>query len=148
MLLPEFSLAEDGGENLLGAVERTVEASQKPFQPCRDIETALLCRFKQIVIGPALQTDLRRHAVEALRAVLGPGEGHIGNGARDTAVAVIERVHGYEPQMRNGRPDNWIGVVFRIEPIEEGLHFRVEPSGRGRSIMNLRAIAIDIRYDL
>src|SRR3954447_21362532 len=88
VLLPELGFTKDGGKNLVRTVECAIEASEKPFQPRRDIEIALLRRFEQIVVRLTLQTDLRRHAVEALRAVLGSGKRHIGNRAGDAAVAV------------------------------------------------------------
>ena len=86
------------------AIEGAIEAVQKPFHPGRNIEVAFLRRFQNVVVGVALLPDLRGHAVEALRAVFRAREGHIGDGARDASVAVIERVDGHEPQMGERRP--------------------------------------------
>ena len=102
MFLPEFGLAKHVGERVFRAVEGAIEAPEEPLDPGGDIEVALLRCFEHVVVGIALPTDLRRHAVEALRAVLGARERHIGDRTRDAPVAVVERVDGHEPQMGDG----------------------------------------------
>lgn len=79
--------------------------------------------------------------MEALRALLGSGQRHVGDGARDVSVAVVERVDRDEPEMRDGRLDHRVAVVGRVETVEEGLHLRVE-AWRGRRF-GVDALAID-----
>jgi hypothetical protein len=44
--------------------------------------------FELVVIGTALPPDLRRLTVEAPRALFGTSQAHIGNGARNAAIAI------------------------------------------------------------
>lgn len=57
-----------------------------------------------VVVGLALLPDLRRHAVETLRAVLGACERRVGDGMRDSSVAVLEvrdREQGFQRIVSN-----------------------------------------------
>src|SRR5882672_8672134 len=100
MLLPEVCLLKHSRQGLFGAVECTIKTAEKPFEPRRDIKPAFLRCFKHVVIGFALKADLRGHAVKALRTFFRASKRHIGNGACDAAVTVVEWVNGDEPQMR------------------------------------------------
>src|SRR5436190_15524747 len=100
MLFPKTRLAEDVGENCVRPFERTIQTGEEPLQPGGDIKIALLRFFQDLVVPVSLLTNLRRHAVEALRRILGACERHVGDGTRDAPVAVIEGMDGYEPQMR------------------------------------------------
>ncbi len=53
----------------------------------------------------AARTDLRRQAVEALRAAVRTRQQQVTDGARDAPVAVVERMQGDEPQMAQASPD-------------------------------------------
>ena len=44
--VPKPRLAQDRGEDRLGAVEGAVQAVEEPGDPCRDVEVALLRAFK------------------------------------------------------------------------------------------------------
>ena len=85
---PKF-LNEDGAEDFLGAVNGSAKAAEEPFHPARHVHRALLRALQDVVIRVALLPDLRRHAVEPLRTVLGTCESHVGDRARNTAVAVF-----------------------------------------------------------
>src|SRR5262249_15608970 len=96
--LPEFGFSEDTGKSLLCAIERAIQAREKPLQPWRDIQSVLLLGlFEDVVIGIALRADLRRHAVKALRGILGTRKRHIRNGSRNASVAVIKWMDGHKP---------------------------------------------------
>jgi len=99
MCFPKASLFENGREYGLGPVKGAIEATEKPLQPPRNIEIGLLRGLQNIVVGALLLLDLGRHAVEALRAVLRPRKRHVGNRARNAAIAIIERMNGKEPQV-------------------------------------------------
>ena len=71
---------------------------------------ALLRRFKNVVVIVALLPDLRRHAVEALRAFFGPRQRHVRDGARDAPVAVVEGVDGDKPEVRERGFEDGIGI--------------------------------------
>ena len=75
--------------------------------------------LQDVVIFLVLQPDLRRHAVEALRAVLRAGQRHISDSARDAAVAVFKRVDGDEPEMREAGFQDRIDRVLAFEPLQE-----------------------------
>lgn len=90
MLLPESRLLQHTGENAFRALERARQARKKPRQPRGNVEIALLRPFENLIIRLPLLPDLRGHAVEALRAPLRARKLHVGDGARDTPVAVVE----------------------------------------------------------
>ena len=87
-----------------GAVEGSVEAPEKPLQPWRKIRGSSLLLFQLAVVVAAFRLNLGRHAVESIRASVGTGKKHIGNRARNSAVAVIEGVNRHEPEMGLCRP--------------------------------------------
>src|SRR5665213_1359974 len=97
MLLPEIRFRENSAECSFGSIEGAVEAPQKPFHPGRYIEITLLRRFQDLVVRHALDPDLRGHTIEALRARFRTGERHVGDGARDSSVAVFKWMDGDEP---------------------------------------------------
>src|SRR5205823_314213 len=101
MLLPKARLPEHAGQDTFRAIKGATKTRKEPLQPSCDFETVFLRRFQNVVIRFALLTDLRRHAVKALWALFGARKRHVGNGARDAPIAVIERVNGHEPQMRD-----------------------------------------------
>ena len=93
------ALARTAPRVVCAPVDGAAQAAEEPFHPGRDVHRPLLRLLQDVVIGVALLPDLRRHAVEALRAVFRARQSHVGDGARDAAVAVIERVDGHEPEM-------------------------------------------------
>src|SRR5580692_9234703 len=97
MLLPEACFLENGCENSLGAVKSAIETIEEPFQPERNVEISPLRSLQDIVVLFLLLLDLRRHAVETLRAFLRPCELHVGNRSGNAAIAIIERMDGHEP---------------------------------------------------
>ncbi len=46
--------------------------------------------------------DLGGHGVEALACAIGSCESHVHDGSADTAVSVVQRVNGYEPEVSDG----------------------------------------------
>ena len=64
-------------------IRRRTQLHRLAEPPVRYIEIALLRSFQHVVVGVAFKPDLRRHAVEALRALLGPRQHHVRNGARN-----------------------------------------------------------------
>ncbi len=99
MYLPKARLGENGRQYCLGATKSAIETIEKPLQPRRNIEVTLLCRFENIVIGIALLSDLRGHAVEALRTFLRARKFLIGYGASDAAIAIVKGMDTDEPQV-------------------------------------------------
>src|ERR1700722_19592696 len=112
MLLPEPRFLEHTRQDRLGSVKGAIETAKKPLQPWGDVEVILLRRFKDVVVGASLLPDLRRHAVEALRALFGTRERHVGDGARDTAIAIVERMDGEEPQMSDAGLEDRINLCL------------------------------------
>jgi hypothetical protein len=62
------------------------------------------------------------HAVKALSTVFRAREQQTGERSRNTSVAVIERMNGDEPQMRDAGFEDEIRVGARIEPAEKRRH--------------------------
>ena len=87
------------------------------------------------IIGPFLP-DLGRHAVEALGTALGSGESHVGNGARDASVPVVEGVNRDEPEMSNARLQHGVHLVAAFKPGEEGSHLSFYAIRSGRFVVN------------
>src|SRR5690606_13582762 len=83
-------------------IDGAMQGVEEPGQPLGDVHGPLLGALQNIVVGLALPLDLRRQAVEALRAAVGARQQQITVGPGDTAVAVVERVQGPEPQ--TGKP--------------------------------------------
>ncbi len=84
----------------------------------------MLRLFEDVVVPGALVADLGGHAVEALRAAFGSGKGHVGDGAGDAAVAVVEGVDGDEPEVGLRGFEDGVDGGGRVEPFQEGAHFR------------------------
>ena len=90
--------------------------------PYGGVEIALLRGFQDVVVGVALQPDLRGHIVEAVRALFRTRERHVRDGARNAPVAVIERMDGDEPHMRQRRLQNGIEYGLIVEPLQKGFN--------------------------
>ena len=78
-------------------IDGKMERVEEPGKPLGDIHRPLLGPLQDVVVGLALPLDLRRQAVEALRAAIGACQEQIADGASDTTVAVVERVQRDEP---------------------------------------------------
>ncbi len=75
--------------------------------------------LQHVVIRVALALDLRRQAVEALRAAVGAREDQIPERTRNPAVAVVERMERDEPQMGKAGADQQGLGRCGIEPREK-----------------------------
>ena len=75
---PEAGPLEHDCKCALHAVKCVVQAIEKPFQPCRNVKRSFLCLLQTTIIGVPFVPYLCRHAVEALRTLLRPGEHHVG----------------------------------------------------------------------
>ena len=113
----------------------------QPFQPYGGVEIALPRGFQDVVVGVALQPDLRGHTVEALRALLRARERHVRDGARNAPVAVFERMDGEEPHMRQRRLQNGIEYGL-IVPLQKGVQpqWRIIQANPARAPLALFAI--------
>lgn len=131
---PEPAPAHDIAKNSLGAIKRTIETGNEPQQPSGNVEILLLRRFEDVLIGSAISSDLRRHAVESLCGFFCARQ--IRDGACHAPVTVIKRVDRDKPEMGNtGLQDGINGSG--LEPIEEARHFLVQPLCGGRFIMDM-----------
>src|SRR6266566_2934513 len=119
VLFPECRLLQDVTDDRLSAVEGATKTTEKPVQPIGDVERATLGSLKDVVVGFALLSDLRGHAVEALRALLRPRERQIGDRTRDSSVAVLERMDGHKPQMRKRGLDDRVLALLGVEPVQK-----------------------------
>ena len=118
-------------------VDGAPQTSQEPAHPGRNAQRSFLRPLQDVVVGPALLPDLRRHAVEPLRAALRAREGQVGDGAGDTAVAVLEGVDGDEPEVGLRGFQHGIDPGGRLEPTQERPHFGVEA-------LRLRRFEVDV----
>ena len=130
--LPEACPGEHGIERVMRGVHRAPKVIEKPREPRRDIERAFLRAFEDLVVLASFALDLRREAVEALRALVGAREQKIAERAGDAAVAVVERVDRDEPQMREPCLENRMIVVTLVDPRDQARHLGVEPRGGRR----------------
>ncbi len=89
-VFPEACFGEDRCEGGGGAVDGAAETAEEPEHPGGDVERAFLGVFENVVVIVAFLPDLGGHAVGALWAVFGAGEGEIGNGAGDASVVIGE----------------------------------------------------------
>ena len=128
--IPEPRFGEDGGERSLCAVDSAPQTAEKPVHPGSDVHCPLLGSFQDVVIGGALLLDLGRHAVEALRTVFGACQSHIGDGPRQAAVAVVERMDGHQPEVRLACFQHGVNGGRRVEPVQECSHVPTEPRSR------------------
>jgi hypothetical protein len=104
--------------------------------PRGDVEPALLRALEQGVIVVAFVPDLPGHAVEALSGAFRAGESHVGDRARDATVAVVERMDRHDPQVRQTRDAQRIGVAGFGEPREELPHLFWDARRWGRLIVH------------
>ncbi len=109
---------------------------EEPGEPLCHIQRLLLGTFQNVVVGLAFPLDLRRQAVETLGAAICAGKKQIANGACDTAVAVVERVQGDEPQMGKPRLDQRRLVRCAVGPVKKASHLGFQPVGRRRFEMH------------
>jgi len=98
-MLPETCLGQYGIERVLRLIDGAMERVEKPGEPLGDVHRPLLGPLQDVVVGLAFALDLRRQAVEALRATVGARQQQVADGPSDTPVAVVERVQGDEPQV-------------------------------------------------
>ena len=144
---PELRLVQDGRESPLRAFDRAEQAFEEPALPARDVEIAFLRALEDAVVLVALGPDLPRHAVEALADLFRARERHVGDRAGDPAVAVVERVNGHEPEMREARHQQGIGLARLCKPCQEFLHL-VGHAACGRCFVVDRLAADRTRDDL
>ncbi len=133
---PEPGLRPHGRQGRLRALEGTVEAVEEPGNPGGDLQGALLGPLEDLVIALALDPDLGRHAVEALRSLIRAREGQVGDGAGDPPVAVVEGVDRHEPEVCEGGLEDGIDRRRPFEPAEESRHLQIDPAG-------LRGLEVD-----
>ena len=117
--LPETRLDQHGIQCGLRAGDGAPERTEEPRQPAGDVERAFLRALQHVVVVLALALDLRRQAVEALRATIGAGQEQIAHGAGDAPVAVVEGVQRHEPEVRQPGLDEHRLAGFLIGPREE-----------------------------
>jgi hypothetical protein len=60
----------------------------------------------------------------------------IGNSARHTAVSIVERVDGHEPEMGHAGAQESFRLGSAVEPVEEACHLGVELIRGRRLIMD------------
>jgi hypothetical protein len=97
--LPESCFRKNCPQGASRAIDRSAETVQEPCKPSRDIHVSGLSLFENVEVGRSFMPDLTRHAVEALRALFRSRQLHVRNCTSDAAVAVLERMYGYEPEM-------------------------------------------------
>ena len=97
--VPKSSLEEHRGKGGLCPFYGTIQAAEEPVHPGRDIESFPSASPPGCRSRGTLLPDLRRHAVEALRAFFGARERQVGDGPRDTAIAIVKRMNGHKPKM-------------------------------------------------
>src|SRR5262249_23245333 len=102
---PEARLLENGCKDDFGAIESTIETIEEPFQPERNVEISFLCGLQDVVVRCLLLLDLRRHAVEALRAFLRPRKSHIGKRTGNASVSLLKGWNDNKPRLGMGYLD-------------------------------------------
>ncbi|MOA20042.1 hypothetical protein D3C78_1404590 [compost metagenome] len=75
------------------------QGGEEPLQPGGDVQPVFLAGFENAVVAGAVVEDARRHGVETYGLALALGQGEVGEGAGQAAVAVVERVQGDEPEV-------------------------------------------------
>jgi hypothetical protein len=91
-----------GAEKRLAGHKAAVQAVEEPDKPLSYPAAALLRVLQNLVVGFALGQYLVRHTVEAARRPVASSKQHIGQGAGDTAIAVVEGVDGDKPKVGDG----------------------------------------------
>ena len=132
------ALRKTAGEDV-SAPSRRGRGRRGTIPARRDVEIALLRRFQNVVVGVSLQTDLRGHAVEALRH----------SSERASAMSAIARAMRPLPSSngwmvtnhRCAMPALSTGSMasLAVEPVEERRSCRVERARRGASSGRARA---------
>ena len=103
----------------------------------RDVEIGLLRAFEHVVVRLALALDLRRQAVEALRAAFGARQRQVADGPRDTAVAIVEGVEWSQTRDAPTRPIKPARYrLVAIEPVRETPSSGNQGCGRRGFVMN------------
>jgi hypothetical protein len=123
-----------GGEGGVRTIDRASETRKEPFHPERHVQRALVRLLKHVVVLGALLADLRRHAVEALRAVLRARQREIGNRTGGAPIAIVQGVDRHEPEITESGLQHVIDIrvaAVIVEPVEKRLHFSIEPIGGG-----------------
>jgi len=123
------------------------ETAEKPLEPRRDVQRPSLRFFEDAVVVAALLADLSGHAIETLRAPLRPRQRHVRDRARNSAVAVVERMNRHEPEMRERRFQHRFGGLVAVEPVEKAAHFPIQ----SRRWRRLEVDALEVnraRHDL
>src|SRR5690606_32720904 len=140
-MLPEPRLGQYHVERLLRLIDGAMQGVEEPDEPLGDVHGPLLGALQDVVVGLALPLDLRREAVEALRTAVGARKPQVADGPGDTAIAVVERVQGHEPQMGKPRLDErWLTRV-RIDPFEETTRLGLQTIGGRR--LEMHALTAD-----
>ena len=121
---------------LIGTRDSAIQAAEEPGKPWRNIELSALSLFQLAVVVLALRHDLRGEAVEALGDVVGTRKGHIGDGTRNPAIAVLKGVNRDEPEVRNRADKYWVKhcaiAQGRLEPADELPHLGGQSFSVGR----------------
>src|SRR5271165_1737428 len=128
--LPEASFGENSCQCGLRTIDSTRHAVEEPFHPSGDVHRALLGMFEPAVISTTFPPDLRRHAVEALRALLCTSQAHISDGARHAAVAIVEGMYRHKPEVSNRSLNYPVLFIRLIEPAKECTHLPRQLRGR------------------
>src|SRR5580704_11609864 len=128
-LFPKTGFTKDPLEINLSAVDGPAQASQKPVHPwCYvhgglSVRSSALGSLQDVVIGVSLLPDLRRHAIETLRASFGSRQRHIGDCAGDSSIAIFKGMQGYKPQVCERSLHYRVACVLPVEPFEKRFHF-------------------------
>ena len=127
MTQPEPRLGERARHGTFRRAGSRFDLLHEPDQPAGDFEPTALRAFEDGVVVLPFAQELRGKAEAAHRPALVLRQRHVGNGARDPAVAVFERMQGDEPQV--GKPGANQAVRFglrRVEPAKEAIEFRFQ----------------------
>ena len=92
MAEPEAGLGDDSLDGGFRAVAGRGDFDEEPSEPRGDVEAAALGCFERVVIRFAVTHDLGGEREHAQRLAFVLAERHVGDGAREAAVAVLERV--------------------------------------------------------
>ena len=74
----------------------------------------MLSSFQYIVILGTAVAECSRHAIEAVYHAIGTGQEHVGQGARQTTVAIGKRMDGDKPKGNDGCFDNGVNTLLII----------------------------------
>src|SRR6266481_3645991 len=131
-MTPEGILCQNARGQFIRFSNCAAEAIEKPDQPLRDIHSPFLCGFQYLVVALAFFPDLRRHAVETLRAVLQPRERHFRDGAGDSSIAILEGMYGHEVEVSQAGLDKRLSARRAVfVPGQKCFHFGADRFGCG-----------------